>query len=675
MLKGPRRRLIPIAGALLAVVVALVLIFGRSSRVGDGRVMVLALDGMDPQTIDTMMAEGKLPNFAKLRQEGAYGRLQSSPPLLSPVIWTTVATGKTPDAHGIGHFVAVSPSGESLPVTSRMRKVKAIWNVMSDKGRKVAAVGWWATWPAETVRGAIVSDHTCYHFLFPQGHEANADPQGVTHPPELFARVQPLVRRPSDVTFEEASAFIRVTPEEFNKPFSFDDDVSHFKWALATADSYRRIGLKLWKEEDPDLLLTYIEATDSTSHLFGHLFRAQGLSGELARQQEKFGHAVEAMYVHADRILGEYMAAMDGATTLIVLSDHGFELGALQDDPTKTRDMRRVSERFHREQGILYLYGRGVKAGGRIDQAKLVDVVPTILALSGLPRASDMPGRALAEVLTRPIPGPQVASYEAGGAAAGPGAADANVDPQILERLRSLGYVGDAPPTGAPPAAGEGATRSPQGERNLAGMMFEQGRHQEAADAYRRLVALDPEDATLRTSLAGALGALGRYDEAMKELDAAIAIEPLNVEAYHNRGAVFERRNDPKSAIEEYRRAVRYNPQYEPSRRALQRLTGSADVNAPRTEGERQAAALAQEASQAARRGDYAAAMRLLDEAEKHAPRYVMVHQYRSNVAYLAGDTRRAMAALETALSIEPDNALFKANLERLRRPPSAKPR
>ena len=106
-------------------------------------------------------------------------------------------------------------------------------------------------------------------------------------------------------------------------------------------------------------------------------------------------------------------------------------------------------------------------------------------------------------------------------------------------------------------------------------MLFEQGKHQEAADAYRRLVAQDPRTPTLRTSLAGALGALGRYDEAMKELDAAVAIEPLNVEAYHNRGAVFERRDDPQAAIEEYRRAVRYNPQYEPSRRALQRLTGS----------------------------------------------------------------------------------------------------
>ena len=199
MLRSRRARLIPLLGAAVAILVALVLIFGRS-RSASPRVMILGFDGMDPQTVDLLMAEGKLPNFARLRQEGAYGRLRSSPPLLSPVIWTTIATGKTPDLHGIGHFTAVSPTGENLPVTSHMRKVKALWNILSERGKTVASVGWWATWPAETVKGAIVSDHTCYHFLFPQGHEAAADTRGVTYPPELFARIQPLVRRPTDCT-------------------------------------------------------------------------------------------------------------------------------------------------------------------------------------------------------------------------------------------------------------------------------------------------------------------------------------------------------------------------------------------------------------------------------------------------------------------------------------------
>lgn len=634
----------------------------RSPR--PGRVIVLGLDGMDPRTLDLLMSEGKMPHFAKLRQEGAYARLLSSPPLLSPVVWTTIATGKTPDQHGIGHFVAVGEAGEQLPVTSRMRKVKAVWNILSDSGKSVAVVGWWATWPAETVKGAVVSDHTCYHFLFPQGQAGEAGAQ-TTHPPELFATLKPLLRRPADVTPQEASRFIQVSPEELNRPFNFDDAVSHFKWALATADSYRKIGLALWRDERPQALLTYVEGTDSVAHLFGHLFRAGGLSGELLEQQRKFGGAVEEMYRYADEIVGGFVKAMDGDTTLVVLSDHGFELGALQDDPTKTRDMRRVSERFHREEGILYLYGRGVKRAVRIDQPRILDVAPTVLALTGLPPARDMPGRVLAEVLELKVPGPPVASYEGTGSPTAGAAADAKADPQILERLRSLGYIG-----GAPGASKDGVpTRSPQGERNLAAIHFEAGRHQEAADLYARLVKDDPKDASLRTSLAGALGALKRYDEALAQLDIAVKLEPLNVEAYHNRGAVYERLGKPEQAVTQYRTAVRYNPQYEPSRNALLRLTGSADVNAPRNEAETRAAALAQSAAEAARRGDYAGAMKLLDEAERLAPRYVIVHQYRSNVAYLAGDRPAAIRALEKALALEPGNALFKTNLARLKEP------
>jgi tetratricopeptide (TPR) repeat protein len=325
--------------------------------------------------------------------------------------------------------------------------------------------------------------------------------------------------------------------------------------------------------------------------------------------------------------------------------------------------MRRVSERFHRDEGVLYLYGPGVRRL-RLDQPTQLDVAPTVLALAGLPPARDLPGRVLAEALRR-APGTAVASYE-GGATPTTGGRDAQVDREIVERLRSLGYLGGAP---APPPAGgdRPAVRSPQGERNLAALHFEAGRHAEAAAAYERLVAQDPRDASLRTSLAGALGALGRYDEAMQQLEVAVKLEPLNVEAYHNRAVIFERRGDRRAAIELYRTAVRYDPHYEPSRAALLRLTGSADVRAPRGQAESRAAALAEEAAQAARRGDYPTALRRLAEAEGLAPSYVIVHQYRANVAYLMGDRAGAARALEKALRLEPDNALFRANLARLR--------
>jgi tetratricopeptide (TPR) repeat protein len=622
------------------------------------RVLVLGLDGLDPQTVDLLMSEGRMPSFAKLRQEGAYGRLLSQEPLLSPIIWTTIATGKTPDQHGIGHFVAVSQTtGESLPVTSRMRRVKALWNVASDAGREVAVVGWWATWPPETVNGAVVSDHTAYHFLFEDGFDGGAASDR-TYPPELFARLAPLLRRPADVTPEDLAPFVDVTPEEVARPFDFKDELAHFRWALATAESYRDVGLELWRTDRPDLAMVYVEGTDSTSHLFGHLFRAEGLAGELREQQRKYGRTVEEIYGFADRLLGRFIDAMDERTTLVVLSDHGFELGALHDDPSKTRDLRRVSERFHRLEGILYLYGHRVKAGARLERATILDVAPTVLTLLGLPAAADMPGRPLAEAFVDlPVP-ERVASYEGPGGGAPDAAPDDAVSQAQLEHLKSLGYLGgDAP--------GD-ATSSPQGDRTLAAIHFQAGRYREAAAVYQRLAAESPDDAALRASLAGVLGALGRYDLALAELDRSIELEPLNVEAYHNRAVIHERQGRPDAAIADYERALRYSPRYEPSRAALSRLTGRVDVRSPRDAAEAEAARLVEEASVAARRADYAEAMRLLDAAQTAAPAYVLIYQYRSNVAYLMGDRAAAVAALERALELEPDNALFQQNLEQL---------
>lgn len=642
------------ARAIPRLLCVLLLIAGCGDEPSGRRVLILGLDGLDPLAIDLLMSEGKMPHFARLRQHGAYGRLLSQRPLLSPVLWTTIATGKSPSHHGIGHFVAVDPqTGESLPTTSGMRRVKALWTIAAETGKRPVVVGWWATWPPEPIDGLVVSDHTAYHFLFEEGFTGGRRGEAKTHPPELAGRIASLLRPPTRLGYEEVARFAEVGRDEFSRPFDLADDLSHLKWALASAQSYRDIGLELWRQERPELEMVYIEGVDSASHLFGHLFRVGSLAGELSEQQRRFGHTVEAMYRFADELVGEFVAAMDGRTVLVVLSDHGFSLGELHDDPSRTRDMRRVSERFHRDEGILYLYGSGIKRHARLEQPRLVDVAPTVLTLLGLPAADDMPGRVLGEALKLAAPPARVASYEVPGQAAAPPRRDARVDAALLERLESLGYL-------------EGA-RSPQGERNLAAVAFDEGRYDAAAEIYRRLIEQDPQDAGLRTSLAGALGAMGRHDEALKELDAALAIDPLSAEAYHNRAVIHERRGETDAAVQDYRTALRYTPSYEPSRTALLRLSGSAEVSPPQDATRRHADSLAERASRAARRGDYPAALALLDRAEAVAPDYSLVFQYRSNVAYLMGDRAAAIAALERAVELEPDNLLFRENLKRLR--------
>ncbi len=638
---------VALAGALL--------LCAGCGRTKPGRVLVLGFDGMDPRVVDLLMSEGKLPNFARLRREGAYAPLLSFEPLLSPVVWTTIATGKTPDKHRIGAFTAVNQkTGEPLPVTSRLRQTKAIWNILSEKERSVGVVGWWATWPAEPVRGAMVSDHFAYHFLF-DASKAD-DPAGKTYPPDLTNRLAPLARRPASLTPEDVAPFIHVSKEELARPFDLDDDLSEFKWALSTAKTYHDIGLELWEKDRLDNLLLYFEGTDSTEHLFGHLFRARPLSGELAEQQKRYGNAVEAMYAYADRILGDFLAKADDKTTVLVLSDHGFELGELPEDPSKLRSMRRVTERFHRPYGILYLWGRRVKRGRRLEAPTVLDVAPTILALNGVPPPKDMPGRVLTEGLDVSDP-TRVPTYESGAvAAAAAGPTDARVDKEMLKRLESLGYL---------------HATSPSGDRNVAAVLFTQGKYAEAAALYANLVKEKPDDGGLRASLAGALGAMGRYDDALKQLDEAIRIQPLNPEAYHNRAVIHERRGERSAALTDYRTALRYTPDYAPALEALARLGEGSTSSRPRTPAEVRAVELANEASGAARRGDYASAMKALDEAERIAPTLALVFQYRSNVAYLMGDKKRAAAALRRALQIEPDNLLFRENLKNLESPPA----
>lgn len=257
----------------------------------------------------------------------------------------------------------------------------------------------------------------------------------------------------------------------------------------------------------------------------------------------------------------------------------------------------------------------------------------------------------------------RLATYESSGAraevaatstaAATPPAGTASpADQALLEHLKSLGYLSGT---------------SSKGDRNLAAIAFENRDFRKSAQMYQALVQQEPDDAALRASFAGALGALGRYDEAIVQLDRSLALDPLNPEGHHNRGAALERLGRRDEAIASYREAVRYRGDYAPSLQALARLGAPTTERRPASPREREASGIAEEASNLARRGDYVQALDRLAAAERLAPGLALVCQYEANVAYLAGDRPRAIRALERCLALEPDNALFRTNLERLR--------
>jgi predicted AlkP superfamily phosphohydrolase/phosphomutase len=88
------------------------------------KIIFLGLDGLDAQVTERLMAEGKLPNLAGLAAEGSYHRLRTTCPALSPVAWSTFATGVGPAKHNIFDFLDRSLKSY-LPQLSSARVGKA----------------------------------------------------------------------------------------------------------------------------------------------------------------------------------------------------------------------------------------------------------------------------------------------------------------------------------------------------------------------------------------------------------------------------------------------------------------------------------------------------------------------------------------------------------------------
>jgi predicted AlkP superfamily phosphohydrolase/phosphomutase len=89
----------------------------RRGRAAGRRVIVLALDGLDPSIMGALMAQGRAPNFKRLAAMGAFLPLATTMPALSPVAWSSFITGLTPGGHGIGDFIARDPATH-MPVFS-----------------------------------------------------------------------------------------------------------------------------------------------------------------------------------------------------------------------------------------------------------------------------------------------------------------------------------------------------------------------------------------------------------------------------------------------------------------------------------------------------------------------------------------------------------------------------
>ncbi|MEJ2720211.1 MAG: alkaline phosphatase family protein [bacterium] len=144
------------------------------------KIVFIGVDGGDWEIIKPLVERGGLPNFRKIIEQGTTGPLESVEPLLSPLVWTTIATGKFPEQHGILNFTVRDPeSGKKVPITRMYRKVDAFWNIVGDYGRTIDVVGWLATYPAEAINGVMVTDRVGYLAYAETGEQTGLAPGSV----------------------------------------------------------------------------------------------------------------------------------------------------------------------------------------------------------------------------------------------------------------------------------------------------------------------------------------------------------------------------------------------------------------------------------------------------------------------------------------------------------------
>lgn len=391
----------------------------------EGRVLFIGLDGAEWNLIRPMMAAGEMPHMKSLVDGGVSGDLKSLLPLQkSPAIWTTIATGRAPEEHGIRGFV---DEVAGKPLTQNIRRMKALWTILGTTGQDIGVVGWLMSWPAEAVNGFVVSDYIQYQAA------RNRRLENRTFPPELYDDIEYLVPDWQDMGWDEASRFL-------SKPFDptpgdslLEAKLRPIKWMITADKSFTDIAVKLGTDRPWEFLAVYLRSMDTMGHMYWNYQNPEAYPPQLI-DPDVAPYAKDTMrlnYRWIDEQIGRLIALADERTTIVVCSDHGFVGGG------------GGGVRDHRVEGIVVF--AGARTGrGEITGATVYDMTPTVLALFGLPKADDMRGKVLWEAFggaIRPDMFPEpLATYETGDGTGGDGKASP-VDEELMERLRSLGYI------------------------------------------------------------------------------------------------------------------------------------------------------------------------------------------------------------------------------------------
>ena len=435
--------IIPFLSGIICLILLVFLVLTNISPKKNHKVILIGIDGMEWDIIKPLIEKNELPNIKKLMDKGTYGNLRSIEPMKTPLIWTSIATGKTGEEHGITDFLI---DGQTL--TSNHRKVPALWNILSKYNKSVGVMGYYASWPAEKVNGYIVS-RRYYEYLLTD----KAKVPDLTYPPELLNGFKE--QNKADYDYDKIyQEIIRFTDKDIlnyvDKDFKSDSKeetyqrlISFLRAEFSKEKLRIQITLSLLKNIDqPDLFIGYYDSVDAVSHKYWKYYQPEYKNMKFRNppteeEKEIFENIIPEFYKHTDESIGKMQEIIDPGTNIIIVSDHGFK------HPLTIHHFEdgAPGHAQHKINGVFLAKGPLFKNLGEVNNLSVYDIAPLILHIQGIPKDPDMknlPPLHLLKEIVEPVEKLKDLDDNKKGKSESEGSP---YEEEMKERLRALGYI------------------------------------------------------------------------------------------------------------------------------------------------------------------------------------------------------------------------------------------
>jgi len=228
------------------------------------KLLLIGWDAADWKLINPLVDQAKMPALEYMINHGVIGNLATLRPILSPMLWNSIATGKRPDKHGILGFIEPDPdSGKLRPVTSTSRKVKALWNICTQSGLRSHVLGWFAGHPR--------SLSTAFRFRRSMPSRSRlwtktgrSRPNSI-YPPALAETLAAFRVHPGQLTEAEILPFV---PRAGEVDQEKDQHLSSLAKILAENCSLHNAATWILENESWDFLAVYYNGIDHFCHAF-----------------------------------------------------------------------------------------------------------------------------------------------------------------------------------------------------------------------------------------------------------------------------------------------------------------------------------------------------------------------------------------------------------------------